>query len=1055
VKHSGFAAAAACLMVVAFAAPAWAQDLWINEFHYDNSGADTGEFVEVVVADSVTTAPASIEIVLYNGSNGSAYETHALDTFTATAVPGFTIYDKAISGIQNGGPDGIALIDDGSVVQFLSYEGDFTAAGGPANGSTSTDIGVSEPSSTPVGESLQLSGSGSSYSDFTWQAPAAETPGAVNNGQTLNAPLPSLNEIGVSDTATDAEFFELTGAAGTDLTGLDLIVLEGTSVGGGRTPGQVAVHIDLTGTIPADGFWAATSPEANSTYGVTGDQAIADNTLPNLSTTYLLVSGFTGAVSDDLDTDDDGVLDSTPWTSIADAVAFTADDSPVLYSTTVVGPDGSFLPAGAFRCPDGDGTWDLLDFNPENGTPGVDNGCPDTTPPIVTTTTPADGDTGVPVTTTLTIDFSEAVDATASAATLECDGSAQLVSGLPATSVTQLVLTPDADLPTGASCTATLEATEIQDGDGNTLTFDFSWSFQTDPGVQEIWQIQGAGSASPFDGQVVTTEGNVVTEVGPEGFFMQTPDARADASVDTSNGIYVFTGGAPTVAVGNVVDVTGEVVEFFDFTEFTNGPTVTVTGSGAALPSAVVFDDSLPSPDPDAPSCAIEFECYEGMRVSLPEGVIGSGNEEVGGEALAEVTVKAGGERAFREPGIADPGLPGLPVWDGNPEVFEISPAALGLPQQALFGGTRVQAEGVLAFSFGDYELWPSSLTVLDAPALPRAVSAPETGDFAIGSINVLRLYDDIDDPAINEPVESTADYNARLARFADHVVNVMNAPAVVAFQEIENIGVLDDLATQITSLDGSLTYTAELVEGNDVGGIDVGYLVRSDVTTVAVEQLGADEILEFDDSLLHDRPPLRLQARFSDGAETLDVNLLVVHNRSLGGIEGSEATRVKTKRLEQAQSIAQMVQDLQTAQPDVPVVVIGDLNAYEFTDGYVDVVGQIAGTAIDADNEFWQAPITSPPLQVTTRSLPEDERYSFVFEGQAQALDHALINGAAKRHFLSAAYTRGNADAPEGYLETPPAGEEDLGMTDHDSLIVRFSVDAVPLFSDRFESAN
>ena len=1048
-KPYALAAIAACLLTIAWAIPASAQDLWINEFHYDNAGSDTGEFVEVVVADTVATAPAGIEVVLYNGSNGESYQTHVLDTFTATPVPGFTIYDKAIAGIQNGGPDGIALIDDGNVVQFLSYEGAFTAADGPASGIASTDIGVSELS-VPVGESLQLSGSGSSYTDFTWAAPAAETPGAVNNSQTLSTPVPALNEIGVSDTGTDAEFFELAGSAGTDLTNLDLLVLEGLA---GNNPGSVAVHIDLSGTIPADGFWVATSPEANTTYGVTGDQAFADNTFANRSTTYVLVSGFTGAVSDDLDTNDDGVFETTPWTSIADSVSLTAGDSPVLYSTTVVGPDGSFLPPGAFRCPDGNGTWDLLNFNPENGTPGVDNGCPDTNLPIVTATDPTDGDSGVAVTTTLTIDFSETVDATASAATLECGGSAQSFSGLPATGVTQLVLTPDADLPEGATCSATVVAAEIVDGQGDSPAADFSWTFQTSPGVLEIFEIQGAGTASPFADQVVTTEGNVVTAVGSEGFFMQTPDASADASVDTSNGIYVYTGGAPTVAVGDVVDVTGEVVEFFDFTEFTNSPTVTVTAGNAPLPAAVTFDATVPSPDPGAPSCAIELECYEGMRISLPEGVVGSGNQGFTSEPLAEVSVKAGPERPFREPGIPEPGLPSLPVWDGNPEVFEISPAALGLPPQALFGGTRVQAEGVLGFSFGDYELWPTSLTVLEEPTLPGAVPAPAAGDVAIGSLNVLRLFDDIDDPGINEPVETTVVYESRLARFADHIVNAMNAPAIIGFQEVEKEAVLVDLAAEINGLDAGLTYTAELIEGNDVGGIDVGYLVRSDVDVLGVDQLGEAETLSFDGSLLHDRPPLLLEARFTDGEDALDVNLLVVHNRSLGGIDGSEAERVKTKRLEQAQSIAQMVQDIQSVQPSLPIVVLGDMNAYEFTDGYVDVVGQIAGTAVDADNEFWSAPVTSPTMQIVTETLPTEQRYSFVFQGQAQALDHALLSRSARPYFVTAAYTRGNADAPEDYFDNPPAGDEDLGMTDHDGLVIQLSIGVEPLFQDRFEA--
>lgn len=179
---------AASLILFALASPVLAQELWINEFHYDNDGSDTGEFVEVVVSDSVATAPPDIDVVLYNGSNGTVYGTHSLDTFTATApVAGYTIYSKPISDIQNGAPDGLALVQDSLVVLFLSYEGDFTATDGPASGMVSTDIGVSE-SSSPIGESLQLSGTGSSYIDFSWQPPATETAGAVNTNQSLELP---------------------------------------------------------------------------------------------------------------------------------------------------------------------------------------------------------------------------------------------------------------------------------------------------------------------------------------------------------------------------------------------------------------------------------------------------------------------------------------------------------------------------------------------------------------------------------------------------------------------------------------------------------------------------------------------------------------------------------------------------------------------------------------------------------------------------------------------------------------------------------------------------
>ena len=100
----------------------------------------------------------------------------------------FYTYDYPSNGIQNGATDGFALSYQGTVItgQFLSYEGTFTATDGPANGMTSTNIGVSESSSTQTNESLQLSGTGSQYSDFTWQSPATNTKGSINNNQTFS-----------------------------------------------------------------------------------------------------------------------------------------------------------------------------------------------------------------------------------------------------------------------------------------------------------------------------------------------------------------------------------------------------------------------------------------------------------------------------------------------------------------------------------------------------------------------------------------------------------------------------------------------------------------------------------------------------------------------------------------------------------------------------------------------------------------------------------------------------------------------------------------------------
>ncbi len=125
----------------------------------------------------------------------------------STTCGGYGLVFVAIPGLQNGAPDGVALVDNnGTVIQFLSYEGTFTASDGPANGMTSTDIGVSETNSSSATDSLQLSGTGTQYSDFTWQPDAAATFGACNNNQTFGTPpdlAPAVSTTVPADNATN------------------------------------------------------------------------------------------------------------------------------------------------------------------------------------------------------------------------------------------------------------------------------------------------------------------------------------------------------------------------------------------------------------------------------------------------------------------------------------------------------------------------------------------------------------------------------------------------------------------------------------------------------------------------------------------------------------------------------------------------------------------------------------------------------------------------------------------------------------------------------------
>ena len=158
--------------------------MWINEIHYDNLGADTDEFVEV--AGTAGMDLSGWMLILYNGVNGLTYDDVLLDGIIPNEQMGFGTLWFFTPALQNGSPDGIALVSpDGTVMQFLSYEGSFMAMDGPAGGMTSVDIGVFEDGS-PADSSLQLHGTGNKYNDFTWTTFSPTSQGFINTEQTFN-----------------------------------------------------------------------------------------------------------------------------------------------------------------------------------------------------------------------------------------------------------------------------------------------------------------------------------------------------------------------------------------------------------------------------------------------------------------------------------------------------------------------------------------------------------------------------------------------------------------------------------------------------------------------------------------------------------------------------------------------------------------------------------------------------------------------------------------------------------------------------------------------------
>ncbi len=165
--------------------------IWINEFHYDNTGADTNEGVEIA-------GPAGYDLTghkvyFYNGDNGQYYTpVLTLSGAIGNEGDGFGAlwFDRV--GIQNGPPDGMALIRETSsetnILQILSYGGSFRLTNGIAAGWFAGDIGVAQSEGNTTDQTLQLTGKGKNHADFTWTGPVAHSRGSLNTGQQIVRP---------------------------------------------------------------------------------------------------------------------------------------------------------------------------------------------------------------------------------------------------------------------------------------------------------------------------------------------------------------------------------------------------------------------------------------------------------------------------------------------------------------------------------------------------------------------------------------------------------------------------------------------------------------------------------------------------------------------------------------------------------------------------------------------------------------------------------------------------------------------------------------------------
>jgi len=550
-------------------------------------------------------------------------------------------------------------------------------------------------------------------------------------------------------------------------------------------------------------------------------------------------------------------------------------------------------------------------------------------------------------------------------------------------------------------------------------------------------------------------------------------------------------------------------------TEISSPTTVTVTSRNQPLPTAFTLNSTFPSSDITTPTCGsvsnatpaeLDFECMESMLVQVNSGVVNHATwDYINFSTHDDLYVSATGTRSFREKGllyadyIANPELQNLPLWDNTPELFKVSVNELGLSADDIDGGTTFTATGVIADNFRTdvYSLIPSKFTVTKAATLPVAVRAATSTELSIGSLNTYNFFDSEDDAAYSTPSQctmpdgstvsieaktveesdilSTTELNTKLTKISQYIRDVLNKPTVVALQEVESFpagskSALDALVTQINAdlqAKGEVArYAGAQHAGNDARAINVAYLYRTDagvLASVTTQALGGNECLDYETlsedqptTLLHDRTPTLLTATYTANGLSFPFAVLNIHDKSFLSMDYDTAVitddMVREKRLKQALSVAKMVKDFVKAHPGTALTVVGDYNDYQFTDGYVDVVGTIAGTAVQAENLLWQQSATclrncglstATGMMTDAVTLIDDtnQRYSYVHEGNLQVLDHALLNAAAKKRYQGLVYARGNADVEIGAYKDDPSTP--LGTSDHDGFVLFLNASA------------
>ncbi len=765
--------------------------------------------------------------------------------------------------------------------------------------------------------------------------------------------------------------------------------------------------IPLAGTVADGDVFVLAQTAANATILAQADQTNGSGWFNGDDAITLTRAG---AVIDSV-----GVVGADPGTEWGTGLNSTADNTLRRKSSVLLGDTN---PADAF---DPAVQWDgfAVDTFGGLGAHVVDDV---DLAPSVASSTPADGATGVDPDVEISVTFSEPVTIGAgSDIILTCDDIDQGATVTPDAENATFTFT-NLPLPDGASCSIVLNEAGIRDiddddppdemGEGET-TIDFT-VVAAEPcagAFTPIYEIQGAGTSSPFVGGPNKTTEGLVTAVFPNLRGFTILDAAGDEQVTTSDGIFVFRGpafGTGTPSVGDSLRITGRVTEFQNQTEMDLLSELIDCGT-ATPPDPVVV--SLPE------TINGELERYEGMLVSIPQTLTAQQNFFQG--RFGQVTL-ASGDRldtpTDRFPAdspdrvaLTDENQRRLIVLDDANSIQNPNPIPyIGEDDTLRAGDTTSGITGLLDegainsnLAIRDYRIQPTAPVTFER-VNDRTASPEDVGGWLqVASFNVLNYFNG-DGLGGGFPTERGADTPLEFERQRTKIINAIVAldADVVGLMEIENDGsgptsAIADLVDGLNDATAPGTYALIVDPATGVAKPDEPIKTALIYRPAAVTPVGASRS-DTDDSF--ERFPVAQTFRMNANGEIVTVLVNHFKSKNCEGASGPDLDQgdgqscFNATRVAEAEALLGFIDDLQSDTGDDDVLVVGDLNAYAKED---PILTLLDGGLVDM------------------LALHEENAYSFVFDGQSGVLDHGLATASLLHQVTEADVWHINADEP------------------------------------------